>query len=337
MLLSICIPSYNRPIELLRLLESVDCDSNKVEIIVCEDLAPKRSEVREIAVKFKGITSYKFKYFENVENLGYDANIRKLIELADGDFIMFMGDDDRFFPGALDQFLVFLERNRGVGYVLRSYYGEHPDGTLETFKYLSKERILSPSIENCSFLFKRTVSIAGVTFKRTSALAHATNYFDGSLLYQLYLLLEITFVENSIYCDIPVAIVAQSFRDDKPHFGASKNESKFEPGKVTSANSIAFTKGFFEISSAFDLKYNTNITKLIQLDLSKYSYPILSIQRKNGFFHFLKYSYNLAKHTSINRSWHYYFYCFVLLFLGEKICDTAIIYIKNKVGFTPKL
>ena len=40
-LVSICIPSFNRPKQLQDLLNSLDCDRNKVEIIIYEDKAPK--------------------------------------------------------------------------------------------------------------------------------------------------------------------------------------------------------------------------------------------------------------------------------------------------------
>ena len=337
MLLSICIPSYNRPFELKRLLESIDCDSNDIEIVISEDYSPLRNEIIEVIENFSKITVYEVKYFENKINIGYDANIRKLIDLAIGEFVVFMGDDDRFYPNALDKYINFVKENSHVGYILRSYYSEHPNGKLELFRYLPKSKLLEPTLSNCSFLYKRTVSIAGVTFKRDKAIELSTSKFDGTLLYQLYIVLEITYKNASAYCDIPFAIVAQTFRLDKPYFGTSKSETKFTVGKVTPENSIAFTKGFFEISEYFDSKYNQNITKSIRLDLSKYSYPILSIQRKNGFFKFLNYSFNLSNETKINTSIYFYIYTFSLLFLGEKICDKIILNIKNRLGYTPSL
>lgn len=337
MLISICIPSYNRPVELLRLLESIDCNKDKIEVVICEDKAPLRLEVSKNVEAFIKSTFYKVNYIENLTNLGYDANIRKLIEVASGDFVLFMGDDDRFYPGALDKFINFLENNSNFGYILRSYYGEHLDGKLEVFKYFKNTQKIKHSLINSAFLFKRTVSIAGVTFNRKAALDFSTNIFDGSLLYQLYLVLEISYSNDSIYCDIPIAIVAQTFRLDKPQFGASSSESKFTAGKVTPENSIAFTKGFFEISNYFDEKHNTNISELIRKDLSKYSYPILSIQRKNGAINFLKYMIRLGRETKINNSVYYYIYGFLLLVFGEKFCDNGIIFIKKTLGFTPKL
>jgi len=337
MLISICIPSYNRPYELKRLLESIDCSSNDIEIVICEDKSPLRNQIRDVVKIYSKTSSYRINYIENINNLGFDANVRNLIDLAKGDFVLFMGDDDRFYPNALDQYINFVRDNSHAGYILRSYYSEHPNGVLELFKYLPKSKTLEPTISNCSFLYKRTVSIAGITFKRKKAVKFSTSRFDGTLLYQLYILLEISYKLPSVYCDIPFTIVAQTFRLDKPYFGTSKSETKFTVGKVTPENSIAFIKGFFEISEYFDVIHNEKLSDLIRLDLSKYSYPILSIQRKNGFIKFIKYSINLGRETKINNSFYYYIYTFALLFFGEKICDKVIIYIKNVLGYTPNL
>jgi glycosyltransferase involved in cell wall biosynthesis len=336
-LISICIPSYNRPESLKILLESIDGDESYIEIVISEDSAPQRKLVSQIVNEYIINSNYNVNYHENEQNLGYDGNLRKLIELAKGKFVLFMGDDDWFYPGALNLYITFLKENMNVGYVLRSYYSEHPTGRLEVFKYLPTPQKFDSGVNNLPFLFKRTVSIAGVTFNRELAHNLRTNIFDGTLLYQLYLVLEIAYKYDSVYCNIPVAIVAQSYRLDKPNFGASSSESKFVIGKVTPSNSINFTNGFFEISKYFDKKYKTNITSLIKKDLSKYSYPILSIQRKNGVINFIKYSIRLANETSINKTWHFYFYTFSLIIFGETVCDNLIDFIKKNLGYTPSL
>lgn len=336
MLLSICIPSYNRPESLLRLLQSVDAPSDKIEIVIAEDHAPRRAEVCNQVNLFKESSVYQVVYHENEKNLGYDANLRSLLSLAKGDFVLFMGDDDAFKPAALAKFIQFLEENSTYNYILRSYEIEHADKKVEIFKYFPQTTVLKAGIESACFLFKRSVSIAGFTINRRRALELSTSQFDGTLLYQLHLVINIAYLDDTIFCDIPVARVTQSFRDNNVSFGTSANETKFTPGKISQENSIRFTEGFFEISDDFDKKQGTNLTALIKKDLSKYSYPILSIQRKNGFSNFFQYILKLAKRTGINQSWHYYFYSFCLLFLGEKICDKGIIFIKKKLGYTPQ-
>ena len=335
MLLSICIPSYNRPDSLLKLLKSVDASSDLIEIVIAEDAAPLREVVRSKVQEFKYISNYEIHYHENAHNLGYDANLRNLIELAKGEFILFMGDDDLFKPNALQEYLSFLLFHKNYNYILRSYEIEHANGSIETFKYFPKTTILEAGETSACFLFKRSVSIAGFTISKKRALELATDKFDGTLLYQLHLVLNIAYFEDTIFCDIPVARVTQSFRKNNTAFGTADKESKFTPGKISQENSIRFTEGFFEISQHFDNANNTNITSLIKRDLSKYSYPILSIQRKNGISNFISYCSLLAKRTGINQTWHYYFYIFSLLFLGEGICDKAIVFIKRRMGYTP--
>lgn len=337
-LLSICIPSYNRPEQLSLLLESIDAKPGGIEIVVGEDFSPNRLKVREQVERFRQTSIYPVHYHENEQNLGYDGNIRRLIERARGEFVLFMGDDDWFAPGKLGPYLEFLRANRDVSYVLRSYYAQHPDGTLEEFKYCPATQRFAPGIETCVFLYKRTVSICGVTFKRERALHYATDRFDGTLLYQLYLVAEVALHDPTIYCDIPVGVAAQSFRYDNPRFGtAPAEQGAFKPGKVTAQNSVSFTKGFFVISKFIDEKYSLDTTTLIRRDLSKYAYPFLSIQRKRGRREFWRYALQLARETGINQTWHYYFYMAALWLLGESLCDKGIMWIKRMVGHTPRL
>src|SRR5437870_4748652 len=107
-LLSICIPAYNRPRQLVELVRSVDCAPEDVEIVICEDRSPKQAEIRDAIEAEARRSPYRIRYSENAENLGYDGNIRHLIEAATGKYVLFMGDDDLFVPGALDRFLGFL-------------------------------------------------------------------------------------------------------------------------------------------------------------------------------------------------------------------------------------
>jgi glycosyltransferase involved in cell wall biosynthesis len=307
----------------------------KIEIVIAEDHAPRRTEVCNQVNLFKESSVYQVVYHENEKNLGYDANLRSLLSLAKGNFVLFMGDDDSFKPAALAKFIKFLEENRSYNYILRSYEIEHADKKVEIFKYFPQTTVLKAGIESACFLFKRSVSIAGFTIARKRALELATDKFDGTLLYQLHLVLSIAYFEDTIFCDIPVARVTQSFRKNNTAFGTADKESKFTPGKISQENSIRFTEGFFEISQDFDNVHSTNLTSLIKRDLSKYSYPILSIQRKNGFSNFISYCSRLAKRTGINKTWHYYFYSFSLLFLGEGICDKAIFFLKKRLGYTP--
>src|SRR5436853_6987027 len=104
MLASICVPSYNRPELIKKLLESVDCRPERVEVVIREDKAPRRAEVRAAVEDCAARSPLRIVYRENETNLGYDGNIRSLIETAQGDFVIFRGDDHWFLPGKLDRY-----------------------------------------------------------------------------------------------------------------------------------------------------------------------------------------------------------------------------------------
>lgn len=335
-LLSICIPSYNRPRQLAELLASVDCDPIKIEIVVCEDCSPQREEIRSAVAQFRKQTTFKVRYFENEVNLGFDGNLRRLIELAEGKFIMFMGDDDLFIPGALDRFLKFLEGQEDKKYILRSYIIVYPDGRQESFRYLPRTTVLPAGEKTVAWLFKRSVTICGFTIARDDALAFATSDLDGMLLYQVYLMAKVCLKHESIYCDFPVAQAVQSFRDDKTMFGTSDAEKiRFTPGMVSDENSVNFTKAYFELTAYLDRCHGTGLTRRVKLNLSKYSYPFLSIQRKRGIGPFLQYAKRLEREAGLGCTLYYFVYKWALVLLGEKVCDRLIGVIKNMLGYTP--
>ncbi|MCR4308143.1 MAG: glycosyltransferase [Candidatus Berkelbacteria bacterium] len=334
--LSICIPSYNRPQQLGELLASIDCNPVNIEIVICEDLAPKRLEVRAIANAFAKASVYPTHYHENTINRGFDGNLRRLVECASGEYIIFMGDDDLFVPNALADFVEFLKQHRDKPYVLRSYLTEHPDGRTEYFRYLPKTTLLPHSESTVAWLFKRSVTICGFTISRVEALKYSTADLDGTLLYQVYLMAQVCLQQDSIYCDIPVAHAVQSFREDKPMFGSSESEkSRFTPGSVSHDNSINFTKAYFEVTEYLDKQHGTDLTKLVRVDLSKYSYPFLSIQRKRGLPSFLRYAKRLETEVGFGGTAYYHIYKWALVLLGEKVCDRLIARIKRAVGYTP--
>ena len=336
--LTICIPSYNRPRELLRLLESIDCDPEQIEILVCEDHSPKRDAIAAIVSKFAAASSYTLRYHENEKNLGFDGNIRNLVASARGKFIIFMGDDDLFIKGALDQFIDFLYRHQEYPYVLRSYIAIHENGTVEKFRYLPETTVIPAGENSVAWLFKRSVSLSGFTILRESANKVSTSDLDGTLLYQVYLMSETCLSNDSVFCEFPVTQAWQTFRDDYQMFGNSEAErSRFKPGAVSEDNSINFTMAYFEVAAYLDKKHGTSLEDKIRLQISKYSYPFLSIQRKKGISHFLHYAHRLESDLGLGISGYFHCYKWGLVLFGERLCDRLIILVKRLIGHTPDL
>ena len=128
-------------------------------------------------------------YYENESNLGYDANIRRLVEKATGHYCFFMGNDDLMTPGALTEVADILLRHSNVGLVLKSYawFDDLPEKLNQEIRYFHDERELAAGREAISICFRRSGVISGYIVHRDSAQTAATSEFDGTLYYQMHL------------------------------------------------------------------------------------------------------------------------------------------------------
>lgn len=288
MFLSICIPNYNRPQELLRLLKTIDSShKDQIEIVICEDKSPRMLEVRKVVSTFKEKSPYSINYKENNINLGYDKNIKECAKNARGEWIVYMGNDDEFVQGSLDKLIDFLSSNSNLGYVLKSHYYIHKNGKKERFRYYNDNKFFEPGLDSYVQMFRKSVFISGFTIKNNLIKPLLKDDFDGTLLFQLYLLAEICLKNKSAYFDTPLT---QQYDDGVPEFGNAESEKGvYTPGSRTINGSLNFLKGYSKITKYIDNKYAINSTDLIKKDMSKYFYPSLAMQRNMGIPIFLKY------------------------------------------------
>lgn len=332
---SICIPSYNRPVELQRLLNSIDIqEPSKIEIIIREDHAPKRKEVRKVVDEFKKSTLYDTYYIENETNFGYDKNLRSVAGNAHGEWVIFMGDDDVFIEGSLDKYINFFEKNKHIAYVLRRYRRQYRNGKEEDCRY-SKGNVFFRKGEDAIIeLFRRSVFISGVTYRRSRFQDYACDKLDGTLLFQLYIQASICNKYASAYCDIPIT---KSIEGGVPGFGNSKAErGLYQSGENTFSNSINFLKQVRVVTEYFDHNYNTSITGRVLKDYAKYSFGYLYEHRDDGRKVFKKYAKEI-KRIGLGNSVYFYIYYVGLYFLGKRRCLSIIIFIKKMIGKTPRL
>ena len=334
-LFSICIPSYNRPAEIRRLLDSIDTTHvNGVEIVICEDKAPKREEVRKQVLDFKSKTQYEVNYIENEVNCGYDRNLRNLIRAAKGHFIMFMGDDDLFMPGAFDKFYDFANEHSDCGYILRSYRNNYADGSHEDFQYFANDCTFSPSKDTYINLFDKSVFVSGFTIRRDYAIEFESDKFDSSLLYQMYLLAEVCYKYPAAYCR---TLLTQAIEGGTQFFGSSDAEKGlYTPGVITIENSLNFMRWYIKVIDYIAKEHSDDSNGIILLNLSKYSYPVLEIQRNKGVKEFRRYK-RLLVELGYGKSTYFYFYYYALIFFGAKTCRKVITLLKHLIGHRPKL
>ncbi|HIW80358.1 MAG TPA: glycosyltransferase [Candidatus Acetatifactor stercoripullorum] len=107
--LTIAIPTYNRCDLLHRTLESVMTQwSDCIEVIVSDNASTDGTEAMMEAYS----QEKKVRYFRNPENLGMDKNFLKCLQLARGEYIHLLSDDDILLPGAVAKILSLIESER---------------------------------------------------------------------------------------------------------------------------------------------------------------------------------------------------------------------------------
>ena len=90
-LISICIPTFNRANILEKTLyDLIKIKSNKIEFVINDN--GSTDDTKEIVEDFK---DNRIKYFKNKSNLGFDANILKVIQNSRGLYIFLLSDEDK--------------------------------------------------------------------------------------------------------------------------------------------------------------------------------------------------------------------------------------------------
>ena len=184
-----------------------------------------------------------------------------------------------------------------------------------------------------STAYRRSVVIPGMVINRSAAIAVATDRFDGTLLYQLYLVGMILAKRSVVF--VP-QIIALRRDGTPPDFGNSASEQgKFVPHDQTPASSIHFIQGMLAIAQYVGEVTQLEVFEAIREDIGNYSYPILSIQGKRPFGVFLKYGITLAK-LGLWRYPLFHLYFVILVVLGPDLSDSIIKMIKQRLGHTPQ-
>src|SRR5690554_6608061 len=109
-LVSVIIPSYRRPKETLRAVESVlSQDYENLEVIVVDDNGSESIyfELTQSSLQKHFITS-KIKFIAHIENLGGNAARNTGLMAATGYYISFLDSDDEFYTSKISSQVAWL-------------------------------------------------------------------------------------------------------------------------------------------------------------------------------------------------------------------------------------
>lgn len=333
---TVCIPAYNRVKFLPPLLDSIlGQNFNDFNLLIIEDNSPESGLIKSIVDGYGTKFPDRITFLKNEVNLGYDGNLRELIKNANGEYCVFMGNDDLMCPGALAAIADVLHRTPNCGVLVRTYatFDRSPDIHKQVFRYYPDEHAIPPGHQAIAAAFRRSVVIPGMVIHRDSAADLATTEFDGSLLYQLYLVGRILANRSVVFTPKIIALRRDGVA---PDFGNSEAEKgKFVPKDQTPESSLHFMSEMLRIAQHVQSATGLPVFHTIRNDIGSYSYPILAIQAGRSKKVFWRYGIALTR-MGFWRTPLFHVYFVALLLLGPTLMDAAIIWIKVRLGYTPR-
>lgn len=340
-LISICIPTYNRPYQLKRMLESIDTNKvDDIDIVISENCSPKQKETREVVDEYQKSHPYEVHYFENERNLGYDKNIRAVVARATGRFCVFFSDDDMAMPGALDEYIEFVRKHRDVGYILRSYrnYSNSQETDWQDFRYYSSDREFPAGRDSAIELYDKSVFLSGFTIRQEYAKEYVIDALDGSLLYQMYLLLQVCRRYPSAYSRILVSKSVPT-GNDVHFFGTGDGEEGYTDAAAMNGDNMI---NFF--------KWNVRLFRYVEDEFKDGTGEELLRRHSNLIYHtmanqlrinpskraFIKYCNELFN-AGLKKTFYCMVYYYSLLLFGVRFCDWSITTLKKIIGHRPQM
>lgn len=114
--ISICIPTFNRASRLVNCLQSIKLNraTEDVDYEVC--ISDNGSTDNTLEVVRTVDKDLNIKYFRHAENVGRVKNYLKVVDMAEGDFIWLLGDDDLLLPDALRTMSGLIKENDDVDF-----------------------------------------------------------------------------------------------------------------------------------------------------------------------------------------------------------------------------
>lgn len=111
-LLTVAIPTYNRPETLQKTLEALKRENpNSFSILISDDSST--NDVEDVVRSYEK-SMPNLRYSKNLANLGFSGNVCRLYELTTTRYVWFLCDDDTVCPGAITEILKGLERHEPV-------------------------------------------------------------------------------------------------------------------------------------------------------------------------------------------------------------------------------
>lgn len=181
---SICIPQHNRTSFLIEVCRSLEAQRFRAFEVCISDDCSTDGRTAEL-LEYLQQSRLSFIYCRLPRNLRYDGNLRSAIALATGRFCFLLGNDD-----ALANADTLDEVHRAIASgpasaVVFSNFADYATG--QVTRRVRRTGVLSGGPIVAAGKFRKFSFVSGILLQREAAQAAATNRWDGSEMYQMFI------------------------------------------------------------------------------------------------------------------------------------------------------
>lgn len=321
LLISICVTSYNRLHTLERCLRSINSKYfDKIEIVVSEDCSPGRFQISEMVERFRLDSPYKVIYNCNSENLGYDRNFKKLVNLSNGKYLLFVTDDDELIGSNIDDLIELIPTLDDFSVAFTPYFDTT---TLKYERRHSKTFLLQSGMQSVVDYLYSSILLSGLIFKKSAIPQYNEDSFKDLIYSQVYVFASILKYNAGYYINIPLI---NYIGDGVNSFGKNEAFQKNEllANRENYLSNLEFHIKLINVINLFDLIYRENLIKKFALEYSLRSFTgMLNAKKKGGNIGLDEY-WRKMNSLDIQLSFISYLYYFFLKYFGYKISELLL-------------
>jgi glycosyltransferase involved in cell wall biosynthesis len=303
-LLTVAIPTYNRPSSLSHTLDVLcGCISDKFEILICDDSSDER--VQDLVGRYQQRIP-KLRYVRNPTNLGFNANVAKLYELSTTPYVWFLCDDDTIFESSVSNIIMSLEKHNPAVCIFNCSWNNAYN--VKSFTEIKEDRLYINLATFDSYqVLMRMTFLSILVFQKHDGLIEKIKkgqYFNDNVYVQLTL---------------GLLILSENFRLCESAQNILHRNVGYRYGEFCKFILLDFLKAVYDQSNAFDNK------KFISWSIKNwYKNVLLLLSQKIGLFQY-EGKTTVESKVLLKKYYGNYYYCIVFIKISLELVPSILV------------
>ena len=213
-ILSICIPAYNRPERIHFILKELTIiNSEEIEFVIGDD-NPNHDKIRKVIEKFD---DHRINYFKNKDNLGMDGNILMIVKKAKGKFIFLLMDEDAVEVKNIPWIINTIEKHKNISHICGRIGDKRIGKNPIYFKYNKEDIIFSRGFQSLRHILFRYPHGSGIIIRKSVIDLKKAMKYNCFLYMQMALIAEALVRGDSLCTSKVLAYIGKDlYESDQP-------------------------------------------------------------------------------------------------------------------------